>query len=110
MLRGAALAFVIGWLLWFWLDKNPAMLGPLPPPANDDYIRNFQIAIDLVKQARIKAAYVYIWKAHYIVLSLAVGLTIGALLGALSRSLSRKKFRKHYLPERKNKEKASQQE
>jgi len=105
MLRGAALAFVAGWLLWFWLDKNPATLGPLPPPANDDYIRNFQIAIDLVKQARLKAAYVYIWKAHYIVLSLAAGLAIGAVLGALSRSLSRKNFRKLYLPERKNKEK-----
>ncbi len=110
MLRGTALAFVAGWLLWFWLDKNPATLGPLPPPANDDYIRNFQIAIDLVKQARLKAAYVYIWKAHYIVLSLAVGLAIGGLLGALSRSLSRKKFRKFYLPERKEKEKPSSQE
>jgi hypothetical protein len=110
MLRGTALAFVAGWLLWFWLDKNPATLGPLPPPANDDYIRNFQIAIDLVKQARLKAAYVYIWKAHYIVLSLAIGLAIGALLGALSRSRFRKKFRKFYLPERKEKEKTSSQE
>ena len=110
MLRGTALAFVAGWLLWFWLDKNPATLGPLPPPANDDYIRNFQITIDLVKHARIRAAYVYIWKAHYIVLSLAAGLAIGAVLGALSRSLSRQKFRKLYLPERKNKDKASQEE
>lgn len=110
MLRSAALAFVAGWLLWFWLDKNPATLGPLPSPANDDYIRNFQVAIDLVKQSRLKAAYVYIWNAHYIVLSLAAGLAIGALLGALSRSLSRKKFRKLYLPERKDKKKASPQE
>ena len=110
MLRGTALAFVAGWLLWFWLDKNPATLGPLPPPVNDDYLRNFQIAIDLVKQARFKAAYIYIWKAHYIVLSLAAGLAIGSLLGILSRSIARKKFLKHYLPERKNKEKASQEE
>jgi hypothetical protein len=44
------------------------------------------------------------------VLSIAAGLAIGSLLGILSRSLARKKFLKHYLPERKNKEKASQEE
>ena len=110
MLRGAALAFIAGWLIWFWLDKNPATLGPLPPPAHDSYIQNFQITIDLVKQARFKAAFVYIWKAHYIVLSLAAGLAIGALLGALSRSRFRKKFTRLYLPERKTGESTSQQD
>ena len=110
MLRGAALAFIAGWLLWFWLDKNPATLGPLPPPAHDSYIRNFQITIDLVKQARLKAAFIYIWRAHYIVLSLAVGVAIGALLATLSRSRFRKKFIKLYLPERKNRETTSRQD
>ena len=110
MLRGAVLAFITGWLLWFWLDKNPTLLGPLPPPAQDNYIQNFQIAIDLVKQARYKAAYVFIWKAHYIVLSLAAGLAIGALLGALSRGRFRRKFRRLYLPNRKSEAKTSHQE
>lgn len=100
MLRGALLAFVAGWVLWLWLDKNPASLGPLPYPADGEFLRNFQVTIDLVKEARIKAAFVYIWKAHYIVLSIAVGLVLGMAFASVSRVLSRNRLLKLYLPER----------
>ena len=108
MLRGTVLAFVAGWIIWFWLDKNPVALGPLPPPADGDFLRNFQVTIDLLKQARIKAAFIYVWKAHYIVLSLAAGLAIGMVFTSISRTLSRKMLLKLYLPDRKNTKKADQ--
>jgi hypothetical protein len=101
MLRGTLLVFVAGWILWFWIDKNPMALGPLPYPVDGDYAANFQVAVDLLKQTRIKAAFVYLWKAHYLVLSVACGLLIGAFSGAIARRMSRNKLLKLYLPERK---------
>lgn len=105
MLRGALLAFVIGWVIWFWVDKNPATLGPLPMPTDGAYLQNFQVTIDLVKQGRFTAAFVYIWKAHFIVLSLGIGVLLGMALNALGRSLSRKRWLKLYLPDRKARQK-----
>lgn len=101
MFKGTLTAFIGGWLIWFWIDKNPAMLGPVPMPADSDFVHNFQVAIDLIKQARFKAAFVYIWKAHFIVLSLAFGLVIGMGLNAVARTLSRNRLIKLYLPEKK---------
>jgi hypothetical protein len=104
MLRGALLAFVGGWIIWFWIDKSPAGLGPLAYPADGDFLYNFQVTIDLLKQARFKAAFVYAWKAHYLVLSLAIGAIVGMLLASISRSWSRKRLLKLYLPERKKRQ------
>ena len=101
MFRGTLLAFVLGWVAWFWIDKNPAILGPLPYPGDGDVLHNFQLFIDLVKQARLKAAFVYIWKAHYLVLSLAFGLLLGLLASSLSSAWSRRRLIKLYLPDRK---------
>jgi len=105
MIRGALVAFVCGWVIWFWIDKNPAALGPLPWPADSGFVQNFQVAIDLIKQTRFKAAFVFIWKAHFIVLSLALGLLIGMGLNAVARTLSRNRLIKLYLPEKKKQHK-----
>lgn len=105
MLRGALVAFVCGWLLWFWIDKNPAALGPMPWPADGEVVQNFQTAVDLVKQARFKAAFIYLWKAHFIILSLLAGAVIGAGFNAVARNLSRKRLLKLYLPDRDKKQK-----
>jgi heme exporter protein D len=105
MLRGALLAFVGGWILWFWIDKSPANLGPLAYPQDGDFLYNFQVTIDLLKQARFSAAFIYVWKAHYLVLSLALGAIIGMVLGAVSRTLSRNRLLKLYLPQRKRQQK-----
>lgn len=101
MLRGALVAFVLGWVSWFWIDKNPATLGPLPMPTDGAYLQNFQVGVDLVKQGRYRAAFVYIWKAHFIVLSLGIGLLLGAALNAVARRLSRNRLLRLYLPDRK---------
>lgn len=108
MLRGALLAFVGGWILWFWIDKSPAALGPLPWPAGDDLLQNFQVAVDLLKQSRFRAAFVYIWKAHFIILSLALGLLLGAGFNALSRLAARRRFHRLYLPKRPASEKSDE--
>jgi hypothetical protein len=104
MLRGVLLTFVVGWIIWFWIDKNPATLGPLAYPGDGDILYDFQVTIDLVKQARFKAAFVYAWKAHYLVLSLAIGALTGMVLAAVSRSLSRNRLLRLYLPERKKRQ------
>ncbi len=104
MFRGTLLAFVLGWGLWFWIDKNPASLGPVPYPRDGSLLQNFQVAIDLIKQVRFKAAFVYIWKAHYLVLSVAFGLLLGILGGFLSSAWSRRRLIRLYAPARKTSE------
>jgi len=96
MLRGALLAFIGGWIIWFWIDKNPQALGPLPYPADGNYLHNFQVTVDLLKQSRIKAAYVYLWKAHHLVLSLAIGFLSGIVITSITRARSLNKMRKMY--------------
>ena len=100
MLRGTVLAFVGGWIIWFWIDKNPAALGPLAYPVDGDPLYNFQVSIDLIKQTRFKAAFVYAWKAHYLVLSLAIGVVGGMMTASLSRRLSRSRLLKLYFPKK----------
>ena len=110
MLRATVFAFIAGWIAWFWLDKNPATLGPLPQPVDGDYLRNFQVSINLLKQGRFQAAFIYVWKAHYIVLSIAAGLALAMLFAPVSRSLARRKWLKLYLPGRKNTEKTARKQ
>jgi len=100
MLRGIIIAFIAGWAAWFWIDKSPHALGPLPPPLQEQFSANFQIAVDLVKAQRYKAAFVYVWKAHYLVLSVAAGLLLSMIGGAMSRLLGRRRFARLYIPAR----------
>ena len=101
MLRAIVIAFIAGWTVWFWIDKSPHSLGPLPPPLEEEYSANFQIAVDLVKAQRYKAAFVYLWKAHYLLLSAATGLLIAMIGGPISRLLGRRRFARLYIPARK---------
>lgn len=100
MLRGIIIAFIAGWAAWFWIDKSPHSLGPLPPPLQEQFSANFQIAVDLVKAQRYKAAFVYVWKAHYLLLSIAAGLLLSMIGGAMSRLLGRRRFARLYIPAR----------
>lgn len=101
MLRGFVIAFVAGWLAWFWIDKSPQTLGPLPPPLEEQFSANFQMAVDLVKARRYTAAFVYLWNAHYLVLSLAAGLLVAMIGASISRLLARRRFARLYIPVRK---------
>jgi hypothetical protein len=62
---------------------------------------NFQMAVDLVRAQRYKAAFVYLWKAHYLVLSVAVGVLLAMIGASVSRLLARRRFARLYLPGRK---------
>ena len=108
MFRGTLVAFVLGWVTWLWIDKNPALLGPLPYPQDGSLLHNFQIAIDLLKQLRFKAAFIYIWKAHYLVLSLALGLLLGMLGASVRSAWSRRRLMRLYVPGRKQPEEDGQ--
>ena len=97
MITSIFLVFAGGWLLWFWIDKPPVSYLGLPP-AGDSMVQNFQRAIDLLKAGHPDMAYVYIWHAHYLVISAAVGVLLAIVFRALSDQLSRRSRRKRYFP------------
>ena len=97
MLRSAFVVFLLGWVVWFWIDKPPASQLRLPP-VSDSLIENFQVAFDLLKSGYLDVAYVYIWKAHYLLLSLLAGAMLAVSYGALSDYLSRRRMRRNFMP------------
>lgn len=101
MFRNAILAFIAGWALWFWIDKSPYSLGPLPPTEDGDYLDNFQAAFNLVRSGRPGAAWVFIWKAHFLILSLGFGLLFSMLFESLMSAWRRKRMFSMYLPGKK---------
>ena len=97
MLRSTFFAFLIGWFVWFWIDKPPPAQLKLPP-VSDSLVENFQTAFNLLKAGYLDVAFVYIWGAHYLILSLLGGALLVVVYGAVSGYLSRKRLRKHFLP------------
>ena len=93
MLKHAILMFIGGWVFWFVTDKHPASLGTLVPPQSGDLLANFQLAFDLMKAGYLKAAYVFLWKAHYVVLSLVAGLLSSMIFEAGSKVLRQRRLR-----------------
>jgi hypothetical protein len=92
MLRSSFVVFIAGWIIWFWIDKPRA--GPLRlPPAGDSPVENFQRAFDILKAGNPKLAFVYIWDAHYLILSLLGGAVLAMAYHALSGRLSRRRWR-----------------
>jgi len=97
MLRSAFLVFLAGWAVRFLIDKPPAgQLGL--PKASESMLENFQISFDMLKAGHLDMAYVFIWDAHYLVLSLLGGLLAGLLFGMVSDHLGRRRMRRHFLP------------
>lgn len=97
MLRSAFLVFITGWLVWFWLDKPPAGRFGLPRQS-DNVVENFQRAFDMLKAGYPDMAYVYIWSAHYLILSLVGGILVAVLYRWISEHLSRKRMRRQLIP------------
>ena len=91
MLRHSLLVFVIGWVLWFAIDKHPASIGAFVPARSGSVLENFQLAFDMIKAGYWKAAYVFIWKAHYVVLSLIAGIMSSILFQNIANVLHRRK-------------------
>ncbi len=96
MLRSSFLVFIAGWIAWFWIDKPP---GGLPRPA-DSLLENFQLAFNILKSGHPVIAWLYIWHAHYLILSLLGGLLLAVLTGVVADQIARRRLRKHFLPAR----------
>ncbi len=97
MLRSAFVVFLLGWVIWFWIDKPPPAQLQLPP-VSDSLVENFQVAFDLLKSGYVEVAYVYIWNAHYLLLSLLGGVLVAVIYGVISDYLSRRRMRRNFMP------------
>lgn len=100
MLNHSIFIFIIGWVLWFVIDKHPASLGTIVPGESGKLLDNFQLAFDMLKAGYLKASYVFIWKAHYIVLTLIAGLMTSMIFHAVSNVLRRRKLHRVMWPEK----------
>jgi hypothetical protein len=97
MLRSAFVVFICGWVAWFMLDK-PAPVQFSFPERSDELLGNFQYAFDMLKAGYADFAFIFIWKQHYIVLSLLGGALFAMLAGSVSDYLGRRRMRKLVLP------------
>jgi len=61
---------------------------------------NFQLAFDMLKAGYLKASYVFIWKEHYIVLSLIAGLMTSVIFQAVSNILRRRNLHQVMWPDK----------
>ena len=84
---------MLGWVLWFSINKHPAALGAIVPAESDRLLNNFQLAFDMTKAGYLKASFVYLWRAHFIVLSLVAGLISSLIFQTVSNMLRRRKLR-----------------
>jgi len=90
--------FIAGWVLWFVIDKHPASLGVYVPGESGNLLNNFQLAFDMMKAGYLKAAFVFLWKTHYLVLSLVAGLVSSMVFQTISNSMRRRKLRQVMRP------------
>jgi len=80
------------------IDKHPASLGIILPAELDTMLDNFQLAFDMLTDGFLRASYVFIWKAHYLVLSVIIALLLSAIHGGLSNVLRRRNLRQLMWP------------
>ena len=110
MFHFSIIIFVIGWVLWFFIDKHPASLGVMVPDELDTMLDNFQLAFDMLTAGYLRASYVFIWKAHYIVLSIIIALLTSALYQGFSNVYRRRHLRQLMWPKKLSSEKPEKQE
>ena len=104
MFNFSIIVFVIGWILWFLIDKHPASLGVVVPGELDTLLDDFQLAFDMLAGGFLRASYVFIWKAHYLVLSVVTALLLSAIHGGVSNVLRRRNLRQLMWPKKSNSE------
>lgn len=101
MLRSALFVFILGWTTWFWLDKPRAGDSILPPEAGST-LDNLQHALDILKAGSPELAFIYIWNAHYIILSLLGGAILTVVISSITDAWSRRRQRKLIAPEKRS--------
>jgi len=97
MLRSAFFVFLLGWVLWFWIDKPPPGQMQLPE-VSDSLVENFQVAFDILKAGYPNVSFVYIWNAHYLLLSILGGALLAVSTGLFSDVLARRRMRRNIMP------------
>jgi hypothetical protein len=97
MLRSTFLVFIAGWIAWFWIDKPDARQFRMPETAGS-MLDNFQLAFDMLKAGYVDMSFLFLWNAHYLVLSLLGGALLAVLYGSLVDHLGRRRMRRHFLP------------
>jgi hypothetical protein len=97
MLRGSFVVFIAGWIAWFWIDK-PDVRQFRMPESGDSILGNFQTAFDMLKAGYFDMSFVYIWNAHYLLLSLLGGALLAVIYGGLADYLGRRRMRRLFLP------------
>ena len=97
MLRSTFLIFIAGWIAWLWIDKPDPRQFRMPE-SSDSMLENFQIAFDMLKAGYLDISFVYLWSAHYLVLSLLGGALLAVISGAFADQLARRRMRRHFLP------------
>jgi len=101
MFNSSIFVFILGWVLWFLIDKQPPALGTVLPAAMDNMLDNFQLSFDMLKAGYLTASYVFIWKAHYFVLSIIGGLLGSTMLDGGMQILRRRHLRDLMWPQKK---------
>lgn len=96
MFRAAFFVFIIGWIAWFMLDKTALVL---PPPA-DSVLQNFQFAFDMMRSGYPAAGFLFVWRAHYLLLSLLGGVLVTMLFAAVQELQGRRRMRRLLFPSR----------
>ena len=109
MLRSSFVVFLLGWVVWFLIDKPPAAQSRLPP-VSDSLVENFQVAFDLLKSGYLDVAFVYIWNAHYLLLSLLGGAMLAVSYGVISDYLSRRRMRRNFMPPKRSRPQADEKD
>ena len=79
------------------LDK-PAAVQFSFPERSDDLLGNFQYAFDMLKAGYPWLGFVFIWKQHYIILSLLGGAILTVAAGSVSDLLRRRRMHRLVLP------------
>ena len=102
MFNFSIFVFILGWVLWFLIDKQPPALGMVLPEEMSDMLDNFQLSFDILKAGYFKASYVFIWKAHYFVLSVIGGVLGTIMMDGGMRVLRRRHLRDLMWPQKKS--------
>ena len=108
MFNTSIIVFITVWALWFLIDKHPSSLGVVLPDESDTLLENFQLAFDLLSAGFLSGSFVFIWKAHYIVLTVIFALVISVVYDSISKAYRRRNLRNimspHKLKDTKNNE------
>jgi hypothetical protein len=101
MLRGGFLVFIAGWVAWFWMEKPDPQRFRFPE-SGDSLVADFQHGFDMLRAGSADMAFLYLWNAHYIILSLLGGALLAVIYGSVSKMFGRRRMRRLILPSRKD--------